>query len=82
MRAPEARNSLDQHGAAGGVLGRVGEFMGVPEARKHFAAAFLHLRALPIIETLYRAASLIGLNVNARMTNVSMTNQCCRGSLA
>jgi hypothetical protein len=30
MRAPEARNSLAQHEAAGAVLGRAGEFMRVP----------------------------------------------------
>jgi hypothetical protein len=37
MRAPEARNSLAQHEATGEVLGRVGEFVAVPQPRRRFA---------------------------------------------
>ena len=35
-QALEARQSLAQHAASGGVLGRVGELTGVPEARQRF----------------------------------------------
>jgi hypothetical protein len=44
VQVPEARNSLAQHEAAGGVLGQAENFIRVPEARQNFAAARSVLR--------------------------------------
>src|SRR5664279_5084383 len=37
--APQARHSLAQHAAAGGVLGKSGKWIGVPSGTAHFSQA-------------------------------------------
>ena len=46
IRVPQARKSLAQHVAEGGVLGRVGDLIRAPEGRQGFVTASLAPRTL------------------------------------